>query len=66
MVEEALQLVAEESIRKSRLARCYQDSEEVIEDAYRHLYGDNRAILMSEFLEDSGGNLGKLIRSRFR
>ena len=39
VVEEALQLVAEESIRKHRLARCYQDSDEVIEGAYRHLYG---------------------------
>ncbi|MCY3693495.1 MAG: hypothetical protein OXI54_13645 [Chloroflexota bacterium] len=58
VVEEALQLVAEESIRKSRLARCYQDSEQVIEDAYRHLYGDSRAILMPEFLKDSGGTWG--------
>jgi hypothetical protein len=51
VVEEALQLVAEESIRKSRLARCYQDSDNVIEDAYRHLYGDIQSNLISEFLQ---------------
>ncbi len=49
VVEEALQLVAEESIRKSRLARCYQDSDNVIEDAYRHLYGDTQTNLIAEF-----------------
>lgn len=53
VVEEALQLVAEESIRKSRLARCYQDSDYVIEDAYRHLYGDTQANLIAEFLRVS-------------
>ena len=53
VVEEALQLVAEESIRKSRLARCYQDNDEVIEDAYRHLYGDTRTNLIREFLLSS-------------
>ena len=58
VVEEALQLVAEESIRKSRLARCYQDSDEVIEDAYRHLYGDTRTLLVAEFLQDSSGIWG--------
>ena len=58
VVEEALQLVAEESIRKRRLARCYQDSDEVIEGAYRHLYGDTRANLIAEFLADSGGIWG--------
>lgn len=58
VVEEALQLVAEESLRKSRLARCYQDSDEVIEDAYRHLYGDTRTNLLPEFLRDTGGVWG--------
>ena len=53
VVEEALQLVAEESIRKSRLARCYQDSDAVIEDAHRHLYGDTRTNLLAEFLHDT-------------
>ena len=58
VVEEALQLVAEESIRKSRLARCYQDSDDVIEDAHRHLYGDTRTSLLAEFRRDSGGIWG--------
>lgn len=52
VVEEALQLVAEESIRKSRWARCYQDSDDVIEEAYRHLYGDTQPNLLSEFMTD--------------
>ena len=58
VVEEALQLVAEESIRKSRLARCYQDSDAVIEDAHRHLYGDTRTNLLAEFLRDTAGIWG--------
>ncbi len=58
VVEEALQLVAEESIRKSRLARCYQDSDAVIEDGHRHLYGDTRTNLLAEFLCDTGGIWG--------
>ena len=58
VVEEALQLVAEESIRKSRLARCYQDNDEVIEDAYRHLYGDTRNNLIQEFILSSETVLG--------
>ncbi len=49
VVEEALQLVTEETIRKHRLARCYQDSDQVIEDAYRHLYGDTQSNLIAEF-----------------
>ncbi len=56
VVEEALQLVAEETIRKNRFARCYQDSDQVIEDAYRHLYGDTQANLIAEFrLADQPG-----------
>lgn len=51
VVEEALQLVAEESIRKSRFARCYQDTDEVVQDAYRHLYGAAQTTLLSEFLQ---------------
>ena len=55
VVEEALQLVTEESIRKSRLARCYGDSDDVVEEAYRHLYGATRAELAPEFLESAAG-----------
>ena len=58
VVEEALQLVAEDVIRKNRLARCYQDSEEVVEDAFRHLYGETRDALLISFLMESGGVWG--------
>ena len=58
VVEEALQLVTEDSIRKSRLARCYGDSDDVVEDAYRHLYGETRTNLVPEFLADAGGIWG--------
>lgn len=59
VVEEALQLVTEDAIRKSRLARCYGDSEEVVEDAYRHLYGATRAELAPQFLAECGGEWGQ-------
>ena len=58
VVEEALQLVTEDSIRKNRLARCYGDSDDVVEDAYRHLYGETRTNLVPEFLGDVGGAWG--------
>ena len=58
VVEEALQLVTEDAIRKSRLARCYGDSDDVVEDAYRHLYGETRTNLVPEFLADAGGAWG--------
>ena len=63
VVEEALQLVAEESIRKSRMARCYGDSEKVVEEAYQHLYGGNRAELAMQFLEETGGRWGGNLES---
>ena len=58
VVEEALQLVAEEAIRKSRYALCYGDSEDVVEEAFRHLYGETRAALAAEFAADTGGQWG--------
>ena len=58
VVEEALQLVAEEAIRKSRYALCYGDSEDVVEEAFRHLYGETRAALLAEFAADTGGRWG--------
>ena len=54
VVEEALQLVTEESIRKSRIARCYGDSEKVVDEACQQLYGGNRAELATQFLEETG------------
>jgi hypothetical protein len=49
VVEEALQLAVEEHIRKQHRARCYPDSEDLIEEAFTHLYGANRDILLEEF-----------------
>ena len=58
VVEESLQLVIEEVIRKSRLARCYGDSDDVVDEAYRHLYGENREALATQFLDDTQGLWG--------
>ncbi len=58
VVEEALQLAVEESIRKSRIARCYGDSEKVVEEAYQHLYGANRTELAGQFWEETVGQWG--------
>ena len=58
VVEEALQLVAEDSMRKSRWARCYQDNEGVTDDAYRHLYGETQSALAERFLAETAGVWG--------
>ncbi len=58
VVEEALQLAVEENIRKSRIARCYGDSEKVVEEACQHLYGANRAELAGQFLAETVGQWG--------
>lgn len=49
VVEEGLQLAVEEDVRKRQIARCYPDSEDLIEDAFTHLYGDNRTNLLDEY-----------------
>ncbi len=49
VVEEALQLSVEEDVRKRHLARCYADSEDLVEEAFAHLYGDTRTNLLTEF-----------------
>ena len=48
-LEEALQLAAEESVRKRHTARGYPDTEELIEQAFRHLYNNTRTSLFQEF-----------------
>ena len=58
VVEEALQLAVEESIRKSRIARCYGDSEKVVEEAFQHLYGATRTELAGQFLAETAGQWG--------
>ena len=58
VLEEALQLAAEESIRKRHIARGYVEnetrSEELVEDAFRHLYNDSRSNLLDEFRRNNG------------
>ncbi|PKB81384.1 MAG: hypothetical protein BZY88_06790 [SAR202 cluster bacterium Io17-Chloro-G9] len=49
VVEEALQLSVEEEVRKRQIARCYPDSEDLVEDAYTHIYSQSRAELLVEF-----------------
>ena len=49
VVEEALQLAVEEEVRKRHLARCYADSEDLVEEAFNHLYNKTRAVLLEEF-----------------
>ena len=49
VVEEALQLSVEEDVRKRHIARCYADTEDLIEEVFVHLYGATRTSLIEEF-----------------
>ncbi|CAI8016779.1 hypothetical protein GBAR_LOCUS10274 [Geodia barretti] len=49
VLEEALQLAAEEYARKRHLSLGYSDSEELMEEAFRHLYTQTRTDLLAEF-----------------
>ena len=49
VLEEALQLAVEEEIRKRHLARCYADSEDLVEEAFSNLYSKTRSDLLAEF-----------------
>ena len=49
VVEESLQLSVEEEVRKRQIARCYPDSEDLVEEAYNHLYGLTRSAALIEF-----------------
>ena len=57
VLEEALQLAAEEYVRKRHLARGFSDSEELVEEAFQHLYTHTRTELLSEFRTEA--RLGK-------
>ena len=57
VLEEALQLAAEEYVRKRHLARGFSDSEDLVEDAFRHLYTKTRTDLLAEFRAEA--RLGK-------
>ena len=51
VVEEALQLSVENGIRKNHRARCYQDNESLIEETFRHIYGETRVALAAQFID---------------
>ena len=49
VVEEALQLIVEEEVRKRHRARGFPDSEDFSEEAFTHLYEATRTVLLEEF-----------------
>ncbi len=49
IVEEALQLIVEEEIRKRYRARGFPDSEDFSEEGFTHLYEATRTVLLEEF-----------------
>ena len=49
VLEEALQLAAEEESRKRHTARGYVDNEDLVEEAFRHLYQKPRNELLEEY-----------------
>ena len=49
VLEEALQLAAEEEARKRHMARCFADTEDLVEEAFRQLYQKSRFELLEEF-----------------
>ncbi len=49
IVEEALQLAVEEEVRKRHRARGYPDSEDFDEEAFTHLYDNDRTTLLEQF-----------------
>ena len=51
VVEEALQLSVENGIRKNHRARCYQDNESLVEETFRHIYGETRVALAAQFID---------------
>ncbi|SVA32274.1 uncharacterized protein METZ01_LOCUS85128 [marine metagenome] len=53
VLEEALQLVVEEEVRKLHLSRSYADNEELTEEAYTHLYQKPRSELLKTFQKET-------------
>ena len=53
VLEEALQLASEEEVRKRHLARSYQDTEELTEEAFSRLYGKPRTELLKTFQKET-------------
>ena len=53
VVEEALQQAVEDEVRKRHRARCYPDNEDLVEEAFTHLYGSTRATLLKEYRQEA-------------
>ena len=53
VVEEALQQAVEDEVRKRHRARCYPDNEDLVEEAFTHLYGATRAALLKEYRQEA-------------
>ncbi len=53
VLEEALQLVAEEEVRKLNFSRSYSDNDELVEEAYVHLYQKSRLELLKIFQKET-------------
>ena len=53
VLEEALQLSAEEEVRKLHLSRSYYDDDELIEEAYVRLYQKSRSELFKRFQNET-------------
>jgi hypothetical protein len=53
VVEEALQLAVEQDVRKRHLARCFSDSEDLVEEVFNHLYRASRTDLLAEFRQQA-------------
>lgn len=49
VVEEALQLAVEQDVRKRHRALCFPDSEDLVEEAFTHIYRASRTDLLVEF-----------------
>ena len=53
VLEEVLQLVAEEEVRKLHFSRSYSDNDELMEEAYIHLYQKPRSELLKTFQKET-------------
>ena len=53
VLEEALQLAAEEEVRKLHLSRSYVDNEELTEEAYTYLYQKPRSGLLKTYQKEA-------------
>ena len=52
-LEEALQLVAEEEVRKRHMSRSYSNMEDLTEESYDRLYGKPRSELLKTFQKET-------------